>query len=337
MEGNAAPARANRRLKFIGLAAFLAGILLGFGLVVYAGLAAIENALSALGITGLLIAALAHLVVVLVLGTAWWAIGHGLAQLHYWGFVWARAVREAAADALPFSQLGGYAIGARALTLTGANGALAGIATLLDFTLEFVAKIPYMLLGLVLLEVMQPGRPGVVAGFGVLVLAAALALFFFPRIKSALRRGMERALARWQGLAQWRGRIAEALQQTTSRRGSLWAGAMLHFLSWMLGAGETWLIFLLMAHPVSASQAIVIDSLVGAIRAASFFVPGSAGVQEGAYILLCGLFGLSPATAVAFSLVRRARDLLIAAPVFLSWHWRETRLLLPRPARPEKP
>ncbi len=337
MEGNAAPVRANRRLKRIGVAAFLAGVLLGFGLVAYAGLDTIGEVLAALGVTGLLIAAFAHLLVVLGLGAAWWAIGRGQGQLRYWGFAWARAVREAAADALPFSQLGGYAIGARALTLTGADGAVAGITTLLDFILEFAAKIPYVLLGLVLLELMQPGRPGVAAGFAALIFAAVATLVFFPSIKSRLRSVMERVLTRWQGLNQWRARIAEALRQTTSRRRNLWTGGILHFVCWMMGAGETWLIFRLMGHQVTAGQAIVIDSLVGAIRAASFFVPGSAGVQEGAYVLLCGLFGMSPGTAVAFSLIRRARDLLIAAPIFLSWHWRETRLLLPRWANPEKP
>ncbi len=337
MEGHATPARANRRLKIAGVAAFLAGILLGFGLVIYAGLGAIGDALASLGVSGLLIAALAHVAVVVCLGTAWWAIGRGQLRLHYWGFVWARAVREAAADALPFSQIGGYAIGARALVLAGADAAFAGVTTLLDFTLEFAGKIPYMLLGLVLLELMQPGRPGVLSGFAVLAFAAAAILLFLPRIKAFFRLLAERAFARWQNLARWRERIAEASRQTTSRRGNLWAGGILHFACWMMGAGETWLIFLLMAHPVTASQAIVIDSLVGAIRAALFFVPGSAGVQEAAYVLLCGLFGLPPGTAIAFSLVRRARDLLIAAPVFLSWHWRETRLLFPRWARPEKP
>ena len=49
------------------------------------------------------------------------------------------------------------------------------------------------------------------------------------------------------------------------------------------------------------------------------------GVQEGGYVLLCGLFGLSPAAALAFSLARRARDLLLALPVLPSWQWAEGR------------
>jgi uncharacterized membrane protein YbhN (UPF0104 family) len=98
---------------------------------------------------------------------------------------------------------------------------------------------------------------------------------------------------------------------------------------WALGAGETWLIFHVMQVAVSLRASLVIDSLVGAIRAASFLVPVAIGVQEGGYVLLCGLFGISPATALAFSLARRARDFLIAGPVLLSWQWREALKLFP--------
>ena len=104
---------------------------------------------------------------------------------------------------------------------------------------------------------------------------------------------------------------------------------LLHLACWILGAGETWLIFHVMHVAVSLRASLVIDSLVGAIRAASFFVPVAIGVQEGGYVLLCGLFGISPATALAFSLARRARDVLIAAPVLLSWQWREALKLFP--------
>jgi len=103
---------------------------------------------------------------------------------------------------------------------------------------------------------------------------------------------------------------------------------VLHFVCWLAGAGETWLLLWLMHVPAPLSAALVIDSMVGAIRAVSFFVPGAIGVQEGGYVLLCGLFGLSPGAALAVSLARRGRDLLIAAPVLLSWQWREGRALL---------
>jgi uncharacterized membrane protein YesL len=38
-------------------------------------------------------------------------------------------------------------------------------------------------------------------------------------------------------------------------------------------------------------------------------------VQEASYVLACAVFGIAPATAVAASLARRARDLTLGAAV----------------------
>ena len=56
-----------------------------------------------------------------------------------------------------------------------------------------------------------------------------------------------------------------------------------------------------------------------AIRSIGFVVPNSVGVQEGAYILLGGAFGLSPEMGLALSLLKRARDLTIGLPVIALW------------------
>src|SRR2546421_547394 len=81
------------------------------------------------------------------------------------------------------------------------------------------------------------------------------------------------------------------------------------------------------ARRLAPAPALVMDRLVGAIRAVVFLVPGALGVQEGGYVLLCALFGLPPGAALALSLARRGRAVLIAAPVLLSWEWREGRTL----------
>ena len=61
------------------------------------------------------------------------------------------------------------------------------------------------------------------------------------------------------------------------------------------------------------------------VRAAAFVVPGGLGVQEGAYALLAALFGLPVEIAVALSLVKRARDLMIGVPALLAWQVGELR------------
>jgi putative membrane protein len=313
-------------MKLLGLAAFLVGACLLFTLVVHAGLEPVLGVLGTMGPQGLVLIGLVHLPVVGLLGLAWWTIHRSGTRPAVLRFVWARAVRDASAEALPFSQLGGYAIGARALSLAGADVTAAGASTFLDLIVEFAAKIQYMLLGLALFADFRSHR---------LVAAALIVLCLCTMVASPFLRTPLQKLTRinffprWRGLRSMRRRAALALGRMTARGEGFPVSILLHLVCWVLGAGETWLIFHLMHVAVSLPAALVIDSLVGAIRAASFFVPVSIGVQEGGYVLLCGLFGISPATALAFSLARRARDFLIAAPVLLSWQWREAQALFP--------
>jgi len=63
----------------------------------------------------------------------------------------------------------------------------------------------------------------------------------------------------------------------------------------------------------------VIESLLYAIRTVAFAIPNAVGVQEGAYILLGGSFGLTPEMGLALSLLKRARDLAIGLPALGVW------------------
>ncbi|HEY4114421.1 MAG TPA: lysylphosphatidylglycerol synthase domain-containing protein [Rhizomicrobium sp.] len=335
MEDPGSGARSHRSLKIVAILAFAAGAAITAGLIVHAGLAAVAAALSALGILGLIIIALAHLPIVALLGAAWWAVARPVERIGLANFIWARAVRDGAAEALPFSQVGGYVIGARALSLSGVEAHSASVSTIVDLAVEFSAKIPYLLLGLVMLEQLTPSKAGGLAIIGIGVCLAISAMLLHPRASTALGGMIGRLMPRWDRLAQSRERILDLLAQMTLRREALLPSALLHFLCWVLGAGETWLIFHLMHAPISLGAALVIDSLVGGLRMVSFFVPASIGIQEGGYVLLCGLFGIPPGMALAFSFARRARDILIAAPVLVSWQGREARALLP--GRAESP
>jgi hypothetical protein len=105
----------------------------------------------------------------------------------------------------------------------------------------------------------------------------------------------------------------------------------LHLLCWVLVGGETWLLCALLGAPIGLGAAVVIDALISGLRSAAFMVPQALGVQEGGYMLLGALFGLSPEIALALSLVRRARDLLIGAPVLTIWQITEGRRAMRAP------
>jgi uncharacterized membrane protein YbhN (UPF0104 family) len=97
----------------------------------------------------------------------------------------------------------------------------------------------------------------------------------------------------------------------------------LSFFGWIVGTGEVWLALNLLGHPVGWTEALLLESLGQAIRGAAFAIPGSLGVQEGGYLLLAGLVGLPPETALALSLVKRARELLLGVPGIVYLHFVE--------------
>ena len=73
----------------------------------------------------------------------------------------------------------------------------------------------------------------------------------------------------------------------------------------------------LLGSPVDWSDALLLESLGQAIRGAAFAIPGSLGVQEGGYLLLAPVVGLAPSTALALSLAKRAREILLGVPGLL--------------------
>src|SRR5206468_7249687 len=81
-----------------------------------------------------------------------------------------------------------------------------------------------------------------------------------------------------------------------------------HFIAWVLGSLETWLILGFLGAPVSLTAATVIEAFGTAVRFATFLIPASLGVLEGGYVVTFAALGLGSTTAVSFSLVRRVRE-----------------------------
>src|SRR6185295_5966987 len=102
-------------------------------------------------------------------------------------------------EVLPVSQMGGCLLGARAVTLAGVSGTVAAATTMVDLTLEFVAKLAYMAIGLIILLDLRPGVPvalPVVTGLGVTGLFAVAFVVvqrhgfgLFDRFAQVLGRG----------------------------------------------------------------------------------------------------------------------------------------------------
>jgi putative membrane protein len=240
-----------------------------------------------------------------------------------WVLIWARFIRDAGSEVLPVSQMGGCVLGARAAALAGVPGSITAATTMVDLTLEFLAKLAYMALGLILLVNLRPGMPvalPVTFGFAasglfaiVFVLLQRRGFAAFDRFARMLGRGWaERTIS---GMAA----VNAALAGIYRRSASLWGGFALHLACWVLSAVEVWIALYLAGAPLGFSSVLVIESLLYAIRTVAFAIPNAVGVQEGAYILIGAAFGLTPEMALAISFLKRARDIVIGLPALASW------------------
>ncbi|HVV27302.1 MAG TPA: lysylphosphatidylglycerol synthase domain-containing protein [Rhizomicrobium sp.] len=304
---------------------FLAGLTLLAGLAAWAGMGAVLRALVLLGAGGLAAITLIHLPVLLMMGLAWWSVGRDARGARPHRFIAARLVRDCVAEVLPFSQVGGFVGGLRLLSLLGTDAAAGAFALFADLVIEFAAKLLYALAGVLALAGLEPGASllaPLALGLALAVAAGAAAISLRGQLAVLVDRLAGGMVRRWAPRSGIETGPALAACFALSRAAP---GFAIHLFCWLFGAAEAWLTFHLMGVPVTAGEALVIDSLGTTLRTFGFLVPGAAGVQEAAYVLVCALFGLGPAQAVAFSLARRARDLVIGIPGLAAWQALEAR------------
>lgn len=307
-------------MKFLPLALVVLGSAAIAALVIHFGAGAVAAALIAVGLRGFASVAAIHAALIATMGLAWAAL---LPDARPWVAVWGRFVRDSGSEVLPLSQVGGYVLGTRAVALAGVPATQGAASTIVDVTLEFVSQLAYVALGLVWLLHLR--TEGVAPGFVVLGLAVASSLALALIVVQ--RRGIRSIdrIARFlgQGWAERTAAGAAALHQALDtiyrRRGGIWLSFLLHLSCWIASASEIWVALWFAGRPLPFGSVMVIESLVYAIRSTAFFVPNSVGVQEGAYVLLGGAFGLSPEMALALSFLKRARDLVIGLPVISLW------------------
>lgn len=317
---------------------FAAGLAASVWLMVYLGVRPVGQALSVIGVGGIVLIALVHLPTLAVLGLAWAMLAHDARPLGAAKFVWGRLMRDTGGELVPLSQLGGLVIGVRALGLVGVPTVEATVSSLLDVFVEQLAKTPYTAVAVALLLWLVPSA--VLAGPALAVLALSLGLLGVVALRRRWVRTQLLSVAARLGGAKANTPAsagADAMAEALARRRRIGFSLGLHALAWAFGAAETWVALSLLGVDISLGAAVVIDGLFVTFRIFAFAIPGAVGVQEGAYVVLCGLFGVSAPTAFALSLVRRARDLVIGAPAVVAWQILERRRQAARRPRARDP
>jgi glycosyltransferase 2 family protein len=317
-------------MRAVTLLLAVGGLIFGTALIGYFGFGGVAHALLAVGWVGFLAIVAYHLVVIFLLGVCWYLVTPRSAPLV--AFAFGRLVRDSGSELLPLSQVGGFVMGARAATLLGLPSAIAIASTIVDVTMEMLAQLAYTALGLGILAAQKPNTPLIAwTAFGIVLALLAAIIFILVQQHGFTMLGsvIHRIPHRWaKGVASRLAPIQHAIREIYQHAGALWSVSLLHFAMWVASGVETWIALRFMGVNLSISSVIVIESLLYAIRSIAFVVPSGLGVQEGAYVLLGMLFGFSPDVALALSLLKRARDLVIGVPALLTWQVLESRRLV---------
>ncbi len=319
--------RATLRAASLGLG--LAGLGLATGLIGWFGFGRVLGATVSVGAGGFAAVCAWQMVLFGVLGLCWYVLVPGRAAWRPWVAVWGRMVRDAAGGLLPFSLVGGFVLGARAVTLHGVAWPQATASTVVDLTAEFVAQIGLVAIGLVLLWARLPGA----ALIGPVAAGAAAACLCGAGFVWLQRRGTGPLLAlsrrvtggAFGGLDGQLAAIQDGLAAIYARPGRVALCTGLHLVAWFGTGMASWLAFRLLGAHLGFGDALGIEALLHAVLAAAILVPGYAGVQEAAYAAVAPLFGQTAELALAVSLLRRARDVALGVPILLVWQMAEAR------------
>ncbi len=159
----------------------------------------------------------------LLLGLAWAAV---MPEVPAGLLVWGRMVRDAATTCLPFSPIGGYVIGARAMTLHGVPWPAAAAGTVVDVTAEILAQLLFALFGVAVLVLLRPLGAGasvaapLAAGVAVALACLGAGLWQRRRIGRGLRLLGVRLLGEWFAKSGGIGRLRPSWPGSTRRGAS---------------------------------------------------------------------------------------------------------------------
>jgi putative membrane protein len=297
------------------------------------GLEGVAQAGRRIGWAGAILYWLYSLSVFLLLGAAWLSAAPGEVIGRLGLFTWARLIREAVADLLPFSQIGGLVVGTRVLAAHGVPRPRVYASMIADMTTEMASQLLFTLFGLATMASLLLGahgtglRPAVFGGTAALL--GIMALFMIgqrPLLAFATRLARRTLPAAAPAIDA----VDAELGRTYSHRAHIAVSFLSNLGGWIASGAGAWILLRLIGAPLPLAWVLAIESLIFTVRSVAFAVPGAIGFQEAAYVLVGPLFGLPPETALALSIAKRARDIAIGVPALIAWQALETRSVLAR-------
>ncbi len=253
---------------------------------------------------------------------AWWRlqVGHRRSLRLFLIGRWIRDAVDTLVAIVPFS--GEFAV-AGLFSRFGIATRRSAALMVADLTCEVGSQIVFSMAGIFLWVMLAPSGP--VLRWS--LIGTAVGLPAIGGFVLAQRLGLTR-LIDWLSArlspAGWRrssigGAIHRRLGIIYSRRSHVVCGLLLHLAAWTASAGEAYLALLFLDRPLAPIAVVAMESVIFAIRSATFLVPAGLGFQEGGYVLVGGLLGLPPEVALSLSLLKRGRELSLGLPALLLW------------------
>jgi len=273
------------------------------------------------------------------------SLGAALAQVRWWQFLlvclpygvimvvdtlgWRYAFRY---DRAPFHRLLGARMAGDALNVATALASVGGEAMkawlirrdvpyeesvpalVIAKTTTTVAQALFLLLGIVLALAVLPLDSTVVRTMLWLLLVEVLAVggFLLVQVTGLVRRGGR--MLKWFGVdggTSHAERLDRALRDYYRRDWRRFAlSTAFHLLGWILGAVETYLMLVVLGVDLPLVTATVIEAFGSGVRFASFLIPANIGALEGANTAVFAALGLTGGAGLAFTLVRRGRQVV---------------------------
>jgi putative membrane protein len=311
-------------LKHVGVVVWCVGIAACIALAVWSGLDDIGQALASVR-WGMLLVVLIRVTTVSIAGAGWWLLFPAAGSfpagrlLRLRSALLLRFIREGINTLLPLTQVGGDVISARLLTFWKVPGALGAASIIVDVLMQAATQFLFTALGIVVLIALGTDRS--IAWMAAMSLAVAAPLLggFYYAQRHAGHRILRFILSRVSGDANWRllGAVDTVYQHLAAiyeQRSRITVSGAVHMSGWLVGVAEVYVVLHCMGHSVTVGEALVIESLMQAVRGAAFAVPSALGAQEASLILLCGLFQIPADQALALSFIKRAADVAVGVP-----------------------
>jgi len=192
------------------------------------------------------------------------------------------------------------------------------VSLILAKTINLIALMMFLIGGFVLMTgaTTLPETFETAATIGLIVLGVAVTLFFtIQRFGVTSLTGTR--ISRWQFakrvetiLHHIHDMDRRLVQFYTVARGRFAAAVILAFANWMFGVVEVYYSMIFLDHPISWSEAWIIEAVAQLVRTGTFFIPASIGAQEGAFVLVCGAITGLPSLGFSVSVIRRVREIV---------------------------